>query len=234
MHFFTTFAGYFFAVPLLFIILILILIQSLLDNQKLFDTAIKLLSRLFPAVFGIRVKVIGKENIDPDKTYIFMANHVNIFDIVILYGYIPHFFRAVELEDHFSWPVWGTITQKAGNIPISHSNPRAALESLNKAGTAISQGTSIAILPEGHRTRDGKLQPFMRGPFRLAKKTNVDIIPIVMKGLWDRKSVHSKIVHPGTVEILIGDPITSESYKDISDRKLNIHVRKIMLRMLEE
>ncbi|MCK5672885.1 MAG: 1-acyl-sn-glycerol-3-phosphate acyltransferase [Spirochaetales bacterium] len=232
MHFFTTIAGYFFAVPLLFIIMLLVLIQSLIGNQNIFEKVLKYLCRLFPIIFGIKIKTSGLSNFDPDKPYIFMANHVNIFDGFILYGYIPNFFRGVELEDHFSWPVWGTITRKVGNIPISHSNPKAALESLDKASSAISKGTSITILPEGHRTRDGKLQPFMRGPFRLAKKAKVDIIPIVMKGLWERKSVHSKLVRPGLVELVFGDPITSESYKELSDRKLKDMVRDILLGML--
>ena len=218
---------------MLFLILLLVLVQSLLGNQKLFDPAIKFLSRLFPVVFGINVKATGLKNLDLEKSYIFLANHVNIFDGFILYGYIPNFVRGVELESHFSWPIWGTITRKIGNIPISHNNPKEALESLDKASTAISKGTSIAILPEGHRTRDGQLQPFMRGPFRLAKKAGVDIVPIVMKGLWDRKSVHSKIVHPGKVEIIAGTPITPEDYKNISDRKLKDLVRTIILGMLE-
>ena len=119
-----------------------------------------------------------------------------------------------------------------GNIPISHRNTAEALKSLDIANAAISRGTSIAILPEGHRTRDGKLQTFMRGPFRLAKNAEVDIIPIAMKGLWERKSVKEKIVHPGTVELMFGDPITAESYRELSDKELKNKVRGIILDML--
>ncbi len=232
MYFLTTAFGYFSAIILIFITLILVLIQSLIGNQKLFDPLIRLLCRILPAMFGIRVKTLGLEKLDPEKTYLFMANHVNIFDGFILYGYIPHFIRGVELEDHFSWPVWGTITRRMGNIPISHKNTVEALKSLDIAQTALSMGTSIAILPEGHRTRDGKLQHFMRGPFRLAKNAEVDIIPIVMKGLWERKSVKSKIVRPGSVELVFGKPITSELTEELSDRELKDKVRGILLDML--
>lgn len=232
MYFLTTAFGYFSAIILIFITLILVLIQSLIGNQKLFDPLIKLLCRILPAMFGIRVKTLGLEKLDPEKTYLFMANHVNIFDGFILYGYIPHFIRGVELEDHFSWPIWGTITRRMGNIPISHKNTLEALKSLDIAQTALSMGTSIAILPEGHRTRDGKLQHFMRGPFMLAKNAEVDIIPIVMKGLWERKSIKSKIVRPGSVELVFGKPITSELTKELSDKELKNKVRGILLSML--
>ena len=232
MHIFTTLVGYSLGIILLGLILLLVFIQSLIGNQNLFDPAIKFLCRLSPKIFGIKVNVHGIENLNPNKAHIFMANHVNIFDGFILYGYIPNFIRGVELESHFSWPVWGTITRRLGNIPISHNDPKSALESLDKASAVISQGTSIAILPEGHRTRDGQLQTFMRGPFRLAKKAQVDIIPIVMKGLWQRKSVHSKLVYPGTVDFIVGIPIKAESYKDLSDKKLKDIVRNIISNML--
>ncbi|MCD6396912.1 MAG: 1-acyl-sn-glycerol-3-phosphate acyltransferase [Spirochaetaceae bacterium] len=234
MFIITSVIGYFFAIIILFIISFLVLIQSIFGNQRLFDPLIKLLCRIFPSVFGIKIKTTGLENIDPKKTHIFMANHVNIFDGFILYGYIPSFIRGIELEDHFSWPLWGTITRKMGNIPISHKNPESALISLDKASTVISHGTSVTILPEGHRTRDGKLQEFKGGPFRLAKNAKVDIIPIAMKGLWHRKSVHSKIVRPGNVELLIGNPVTAESYKNISHKELKPKIREIILRMLKE
>ncbi len=114
MFILTTVIGYSLGTLLLLFVLVLVTIQTLLDNQKLFDPVIKWLCRIFPLLFGVRVKTMGLEKIDPAKTYIFMANHVNIFDGFILYGYIPNFLRGVELEEHFSWPVWGTITKKWG------------------------------------------------------------------------------------------------------------------------
>ena len=232
MYIITTVIGYLAAFILLITALILVLIQSFIGNQKLFDRVIKLFCRILLIAFGIRVKTPGLEKFNPDKTCLFMANHVNIFDGFILYGYIPNFIRGVELEDHFSWPVWGILTRRVGNIPISHNNTKKAVESLDRAAAVLSEGTSILILPEGHRTRDGKLQPFMRGPFRLAKNAEADIIPIVMKGLWERKSVKSKIVKPGSVEIVFGDPITAESYRELSDKELKNKVRGILLEML--
>ncbi len=233
MKYILTFIGYISAFFILLAILLLVLIQSLIGNQKFFDRAIKFLSRLLPAMFGIRVRVSGLSELNPDKTALYMGNHVNIFDMFIFYGHIPCFIRGVELEEHFHWPVWGAITRRMGNIPISHKNARDALNSLDDAGQAFSRGTSIAILPEGHRSRDGKLQPFMRGPFRLAKMTGADIYPIVIKGLWERKAVGSFFVLPGTVDLIFGRRIPAESFKDLTDRELKDEVRKKFFSMLE-
>lgn len=232
MRFITTMIGYLVAVLLLLIILILVMFQSLVGNQRLFDPFLKLLCRILPAAFGIRIKTSGFDLKNDGKARIFMANHVNIFDPLILYGYIPNFIRSVELEDHFRWPLWGRITRSMGNIPISHTNVANALESLEIAKSVIAQGTSIGILPEGHRTRDGKLQPFLRGPFRLARDAGVDIIPIALKGLWERKSVHSLVVRPGRVEMVIGEPVRSESVRGLTDRELKSKVRDIFETMM--
>ncbi|MEE8441575.1 MAG: hypothetical protein V3S41_07630, partial [Spirochaetia bacterium] len=107
-----TVLGYGIAAVLLLEILFLVLLQNLLGSEKVFDPLLKLLCRLSPLGFGCRVHVTGRKHIDIDRAYIFMSNHVNIFDSLILYGHIPNFVRAVELEDHFKWPVWGTITRR--------------------------------------------------------------------------------------------------------------------------
>ena len=226
MFLLTTAVGYGIAAVLLILLLVLVPFQSLLGNQRVLDPLLKLICRLLPLGFGCRVQVTGRQHIDRGKSYIFMSNHVNILDAPVLYGHIPNFVRAVELEDHFSWPVWGTITRRLGNIPISHKNMTQAMGSLRRAAEALAGGTSIIILPEGHRTRDGNLGPFMRGPFRLALSSRADIVPVAMRGAYDRKNVHSPIVHPGRMELVFGTPIPFQSYGAQTDRELRAAVRR--------
>lgn len=232
MSFLFTFSGYLLGVPVLLFILLLIIIQNLLNNQRLFDPLLKFLCRLIPRLFGIRIRVSGFENLDRGKNYLFISNHINIFDGLILYGYIPHFIRGVELESHFSWPIWGAITRRLGNIPISHKNVKEALVSLDRAAEVINKGLSILIFPEGHRTRDGGLQTFMRGPFRLVKKTQADIMPIVFKGAWERKNIKTRLVTPGSMEIIFGSPLSHALYSGLSDRELRDKSRMKIKEML--
>jgi 1-acyl-sn-glycerol-3-phosphate acyltransferase len=234
MHVLTSVVGYLLGSLLLIALTILATIQSIIGNQRLFDTQTKFICRWIPGVFGIRVITMGAENIDKAATQIFMANHVNIFDGFILYGHIPNFFRGIELEDHFSWPIWGFITKRLGNIPISHTNIESAVESLNRAREALSNGTSIGILPEGHRTRDGELQPFKRGAFRLAKNADVGVTPVAIRNLWERKTVHSPLVRPGIVYLVFGETIAAETAHGLSERELRDLVKSRIQRMLED
>ncbi len=175
---------------------------------------------------GIRVRVEGREHIDPHGTYLFMSNHVNIFDSFVLNAYIPNYVRGVELDKHFRWPIWGTIIRKYGNIPITHHNTKAAIESLNIARKTLLTGTSIVILPEGHRTRDGKLRTFMKGPFHLALNTQVPIVPMAMVGAFQIKQVNSLILRPGILTFRIGQPVPYTEYKHLAVDELRDLIRQ--------
>jgi len=210
-----------------------VIICSYLFKPRQYDRYIKWLCRVFLKSVFIRVEVSGIEKIDPNKTYIFMSNHVNIFDVFLLYGYIPNFARGVELDSHFRWPLWGAVTRRFGNIPISQKYFQSALESLNRAEQAIKEGTSIIILPEGHRTRDGNLLPFMRGPFLMAKKAKADIVPAAMIGMYRIKQVKHWLVRPGTVKFVFGDVIPYESYEKLSTKELRDLVREKIKQLIE-
>ena len=216
-----------------FVALSVIMISIFFDSFK-YDKFIKKLSRLVLKAFFIKVNVEGLEKVDTSKTYIFTCNHINIFDVFILNGYIPNLTRGVELDTHFEWPVWGTVIKKFGNIPISHKNPKNAILSLNKAKEAYHSGISIIILPEGHRTRDGKLRKFMKGPFYLAHKAKADITPTAIIGGFEINKPKSLLIKPGTITFKFGDVITYNSYQKLTVVELRDLVKKTTESLLEK
>ena len=161
-----------------------------------------------------------------------MSNHVNIFDAFVLNGYIPNFVRAVELDTHFTWPIYGAAIRRFGNIPISHKNPRQALESLKTAEQALNDGVSIIILPEGTRTLDGKLKPFKRGPFLLAKNVRFDIVPIVLQGSYHVKRKGDPLIRPGTIICRLGKIIPLAKIHQMKTEDLRPYVRQVMQEMM--
>ncbi len=199
-----------------------------------YDQAVKQLCRCFIRGLFINVVPEGLENIESNKTYIFVSNHVNIFDPFILNGYIPNFARAVELDTHFTWPLFGPAIRRFGNIPISHKNPRQAFKSLQKAEQALNEGCSIIILPEGGRTLDGNLKPFKRGPFLLAKNACVDIVPIVLKGSFKVKRKGDPLIRPGTIICRFGKAIPMAKIHRMKTADLRRHVRETMQEMIEQ
>lgn len=216
-----------------FLLGVTVIILTFLFQPRQYDKFVKWLCRMFLRSIFMKVKASGLEKIDPNKTYIFMSNHVNIFDVFLLYGYIPNFARGVELDSHFTWPIWGAVTRRFGNIPISQKYYQSALESLTKAEQALKNGTSIIILPEGHRTKDGKLLPFMRGPFLLAQRARADIMPMAMIGAFEIKRVKHWLVRPGTVKLVIGDVVSAKAVENLSTKELRDLVREKIQRLID-
>ena len=232
-----TIVGYTLVGPLLasalFWILLGRVVEPLLHGRRLFDPLVRVICRACLLVFGVRIRVAGRHRLEQGRTYVFMANHVSVFDPLVLYAVFDRPTRGVELEDHFSWPLWGPITRHAGTIPISHRDPAGALVTLHRVAAVVRGGTSVVILPEGHRTRTGRLLPFMRGPFRLALAAGADIVPMALEGLYERKSVHSRLVTPGTVRVVFGAPLPFAGFADSSERELRDRVRTAIGSLLD-
>jgi 1-acyl-sn-glycerol-3-phosphate acyltransferase len=208
---------------------LLILSVSLFIDPKKLDRFIKAGCRRIIQFLFIRIETEGLNHFQKDKTYLFISNHVNLFDPFILYGYIPNFIRGVELDKHFDWIFYGRIIRRMGMIPISHTNMQEALKSLNEAKQRIKDGTSIIILPEGGRTLDGKFKSFKRGAFHLAKETGVDIIPLVMVGAYQINRKGSLHIRPGKIILRFGYPIPHQAIKAMEIKEISDYIRSKML-----
>ena len=210
---------------------VMVLLSGRLVHPRRFDRFIKLGCRAIMAALFVRISVEGRNHFKHDRASLFICNHVNIFDVFVLYGFIPNYFRGIELDEHFDWFFYGRIIRRLGMIPISQTNARSAVKSLKVAERAIATGTSILILPEGGRTLDGKFQPFKPGAFTLAKRAGVDIVPLVMIGAYEIKRKGSLMIRPGRMILRFGQPIAYEEIKALPVKEISDLVRGRMLHL---
>ena len=174
----------------------------------------RFLLRIVLACFFVRVRVTGLEKIAPDERHVFMANHASFFDFFILGAYLPGLTRGMEAAEHFSWPFWGIFLRRSGMIPIERSSAAASMRSLKAAAAKVKDGASILVLPEGTRTRDGRMQKFNRLPFTIPKDAGCDIVPVGLKGMFRLKNKLSWMLRPGPVEMHFGEPIDAETIRE--------------------
>lgn len=145
------------------------------------------LSRILVRTFFLippfwRQTVIGRELIDRKKRYVIVVNHNTVIDIPALY-YIPLNFRWVSKREVFKTPFFGQYLILHGDICINRGRATEALEQMIRDGRMwISRGASVAIFPEGTRSKDGEIHRFKAGAFTLAKEAGVDILPVVLDG----------------------------------------------------
>ncbi len=184
-------------------------------------------------LLGFRIEVEGRENIHSGEQYIYMANHVNIFDVFVLGGYLPGIKRGVEAAEHFEWPLWGAMIRRLGNIPIQRENLDAARRSLDIAAEVVKRGISIVILPEGHRTRDGALQQCKKGPFHMAKAAEVPIVPVGLSGMWEVKRYKDPHWRPGRIRVRFGSPIPVQMIRKQRVEELRDLTRDALLKLID-
>ena len=212
-----------------------ILLIGIFRTGALFEAGVKGLCRSLVWICGIRISVSGRENYEPGRQYILMMNHVNILDGFVFYRSFPGKARGIEEESHFEWPVYGWLIRRMGQIPVSRRSGVKAMESLRRAAALIRQKKdySFMVLPEGTRTRDGKLGPFKKGGFLLALETGLDILPMVQKGADRINRRSSLLIHPGRLEYIIEKPIPIAGYAKENINLMMEKVRGVFLKHVE-
>ncbi len=130
----------------------------------------------------VRRTIDGLENIDRRKAYVIALNHSSGVDIIAAYK-IPLNFRWVSKREVFRIPFFGPMLLVHGDIPIERGNAAAAMAKVIHEGKIwLGRGASVAIFPEGTRSKDGRIHRFKAGAFSLAKEAGVEILPVVMTG----------------------------------------------------
>lgn len=164
-------------------------------------------SRCVCVLLGVRVKVKGRENIDPNTSYVFVANHQGAFDIWSIYGYLNHDFKWLmkkELEKIF---LVGRACRRAGHIMVDDSSVSGIRTTIQESEKTLQGGMSLVIFPEGSRTFDGKMIPFKRGAFMLAAEYKLPVVPITIDGAFRRMPRTTYNCTPGRITLTIHKPI---------------------------
>ena len=221
------------AVLMFAMFLIWFLVVANIWSHKTYIKWVRTFLKAFFKILFIRIEVLGEENIDPSKNYLFMSNHVSMFDIPLLITFIPVPFWGIQASSHFKVPVFGWVLKKYGNLPIDRSSPRASLKTMMDAVEKIKSGKNIMILPEGTRSMHKEMGEFKKLPFVMAKRANVGIIPIAFVGLWEINNKTSLMIHPRKMKMVFGKPIDSSLVESMSEVELRAHTRERIQEMLD-
>ncbi|HET8826657.1 MAG TPA: lysophospholipid acyltransferase family protein [Terriglobales bacterium] len=156
---------------------------------------------------GVRVKMIGRENLDPHATYIFMANHASNIDPPLLLPIIPGRSSVMARHELFNYPILGRAMRIASLVPVNRGNREAGIAAVRAAEQVVHQGIHMTIFVEGGRSFDGKLLPFKKGPFYLAETCQVPVVPVTISGTHDVMPKGRFAVKGGEVVVTFHDPI---------------------------
>ncbi|MGC2237595.1 MAG: lysophospholipid acyltransferase family protein [Pyrinomonadaceae bacterium] len=168
---------------------------------------------------GARVEVKGLENLEADKSYVFISNHRSYLDTAAIFRYAGKNIGLVAKKELLKVPVMGQGMGFVNVIAIDRTNPERARQSMKKAREVMEAGYSFGVFVEGTRAMPGELLPFKKGAFHLALQTDAPIIPVAFKNTDWMMGKKTGVLFPGTIELVLLPPIETKncSEKDLAN-----------------
>jgi 1-acyl-sn-glycerol-3-phosphate acyltransferase len=177
-------------------------------------------------------RVEGKKKIDPRKTYVIVSNHQSGADILVLFRLYNHY-KWVAKQSLFYYPFIGWNMWLNGYISIVRTRGRSKLMMMDKAANAVRAGNSVMLFPEGTRTRDGNIQPFKTGAFRLALDTKSPILPVAIKGTYSAINKNSLLIHKNyNIRLVVLDPIPYAEIEHMEPKEIATKVHDLIRKEL--
>lgn len=172
-----------------------------------------------------KMRVEGLEKIDRSKPYVIIVNHQSMVDIPLLYE-LPLNFRWVSKREVYKWPIFGAVLWMHGDIAIERGAKKGARRMLNEGKMWVERGVSVAVFPEGTRSKTGHVGKFRDGAFVLAKHAGVGILPCVSDGTGNM-SVGWKLRMPHRFVVKVLDPVSAEEVASSDTKELAMRLQKI-------
>lgn len=156
---------------------------------------------------GVRTRIVGLERLDRSRTYVFMSNHASNIDPPMLLPIIPGRTSVLVKRELFKIPILGRAMRFGSLVPVDRGNRDAGIAAVNQAEDVVKQGIHMTIYVEGHRSYDGKLLPFKKGPFYLAEDCKAPVVPITIAGTHHAMPKGRFSIKPTLVTVTFHPPI---------------------------
>ena len=189
-------------------------------------------SRLILATTGVQVEVTGLEQLDPNGTYVFVANHQSIYDIPILFWSLPHQLRIIAKDSLGRFPMIGWHLRRTGHMLVDRSRPDRA-KVFGWAGRLTQNGLSLILFPEGTRSRDGRVARFKAATFFLALDAHLRVVPLSIVGSRHVMLKGRLATYPGRVKLVVHPPIETTGMSSRDAREFAERVRQVIAPVAE-
>jgi 1-acyl-sn-glycerol-3-phosphate acyltransferase len=180
---------------------------------------------------GAKVRVRGREHLDPNESYVFVINHRSYLDTAAAFCYLGRRIGVLAKKELLKVPILGYGMGYVNIMAIDRSNRQRAIETVQAATARLRSGVSFAVFAEGTRARPGEFLPFKKGAFYMAKDAGVPVVPVAMKNTDLMMGKGTGIARPGTIEVVIMEPIPTAGLS--TDEDVEQLIRKAHARIAE-
>jgi putative phosphoserine phosphatase/1-acylglycerol-3-phosphate O-acyltransferase len=202
---------------------------------------VNFLTRFWPetalTLAGVKLNVLGAENLTAQRPAVFLFNHRNNFDVFMVAALVKDNWTGVAKKELASNPLVGTLGWLLDAAFIDRDDPAAAVAALKPVEEAARKGLSIIVAPEGTRldiAGASGLGPFKKGAFRIAMATGLPVVPIVIRNSDSVAGRNATTLHPGTVDIAVLPPVSVAGWTMANLRDKIEQVRGNYLELLSD
>lgn len=154
------------------------------------------------------------EDFDPNRISLFVMNHTSILDAHVALWAIPHAFCGIQHAHHFDVPVYGWLMKRGNGIGVTKGGQGQADLVAAQVQDRVRRNISILGFPEGRRTQNGRVLPYRRGLFTMARDSGIPVVPIAVRGLWQILRRGEWVVRPHKLEVYVGPQIETRGLSD--------------------
>ena len=186
------------------------------EKLELIDRFILKCTKKLVEISGADVTVTGTENVPSDEPVLYVGNHQGNMDIPLLYSTAPQTMAFVAKKEMEKIPLLGYWMKERGCVFIDRDNARNSLKAINEAIQNLKLGHSMAVFPEGTRSKNSQVGDFKAGSLRIAIKSGVKVIPVSIKDSYKLIGKKGKNT-PAKVSVHYSEPIDSKNFKDTNE-----------------
>jgi 1-acyl-sn-glycerol-3-phosphate acyltransferase len=166
---------------------------------------------------GVRVKLKGRELLDPKQTYVFVSNHRSYLDTAAIFIYTGRRIGVLAKKEVLKVPILGVGMGFVNVMAIDRTNRESAIRTTEAAARRIKSGVSCAVFVEGTRAMPGELLPFKKGAFYMAREAGVPVVPVAIKNSDVLMGKGTCEARSGTIEMVFLPPVPTENVKTDDD-----------------
>lgn len=196
-------------------VVLVLLIPSRVARIRVCNFYGKVVGRTITWVAGVTPNVGNRARLDASMPAIYVSNHTSSLDLFIGIWLCPYGGCGVLKKEVARIPFFGQLALLSGHLLLDRGNKDRAVEALKDTADLVKRHRlGIWIMPEGTRSRDGRLLPFKKGFVHMAIAAGIPVVPVVVHGAhrnWEKGTFRFR---PMTVDIEVLEPIDTSTWKE--------------------
>ena len=193
--------------------------------------------RVIYRICGVKLTIIGQENVPKDTPVLYIGNHRSYFDIVLSYSRCPLRTGYIAKKEMARYPLLSNWMRYLHCLFLDRKDIKQGLKTILTAIEKVKSGISICIFPEGTRNANAdelELLPFHEGSFKIASKSGCAIIPMAMNNTAEIFEAHMPKIKSTHVVLEYGKPIYVKELSREDQKHLGVYTQNVIHEMLEK